>query len=95
VESALSRGDNVIATARSLDKLKTTLGKETERLRFLQLDVTSGFEQIKKVASEATSIWGRIDVLMNNAGIGLLGITEESGWVPSIRLIKVLTTITS
>lgn len=77
--SALARGDRVIATARSLDKLQETLGSETDKLRFLQLDVTSGFENVQSVVEDALAIWGRIDVLVNNAGIGLLGLTEEGG----------------
>jgi len=73
VTSALARGDRVIATARSLDKLESALGnlnsEVQNRIRFLQLDVTDGEEKIKNVIDEAAAFWGRIDVLVNNAGL--------------------------
>ena len=73
VISALARGDRVIATARSLDKLKSALGNLNSefqnRIRFLQLDVTDGEEKIKNAIDEAAAFWGRIDVLVNNAGL--------------------------
>jgi NAD(P)-dependent dehydrogenase (short-subunit alcohol dehydrogenase family) len=43
----------------------------------LQLDVTAGFETIKATLDKAAKIWGQIDVLVNNAGVGYLGLLEE------------------
>jgi len=43
------------------------------------LDVTSPFDSIKKTIAEAIQFWGRIDVLVHNAGAGMLGISEEVG----------------
>ncbi|KAH0578134.1 hypothetical protein H2248_004099 [Termitomyces sp. 'cryptogamus'] len=70
--SALKRGDRVIATAKSLDKLQNLLVANIDpvlrnNLHTLQLDVTEGETTLKAKASEAAAIWGQIDVLVNNA----------------------------
>jgi len=77
VPSALARGDRVIATARSLEKVKGF--EESDNLRLLQLDVTDSEASIKATVAEAVAIWGRIDVLVNNAGYGVCGLFEEAG----------------
>ena len=88
VSSVLARGDRVIATARSLSKLQDSLRssssnniEQCSNLRLLQLDVTAGSDAIKATVDEAVAIWGRVDVLVNNAGFGLLGLLEEGGYV--------------
>ena len=72
VKSALLRGDRVIATGRSPEKLQdlvTSCDPELRaNLRTLQLDVTEGITSLKAKADEAAAIWGQIDVLVNNAG---------------------------
>lgn len=65
VISAISRGDRVIATARTLENIQIP---PSPNLRLRQLDVTAGFEAIKVKLDEAVRIWGRIDVVVNNAG---------------------------
>ncbi|KAI0292594.1 NAD-P-binding protein [Multifurca ochricompacta] len=80
--SVLARGDYVIATARSLrsfDELRQDPTIDKTRLKFLVLDVTSPMEEIVHVAEEALGIWGRIDVLVNNAGTLTYGASEELG----------------
>jgi NADP-dependent 3-hydroxy acid dehydrogenase YdfG len=47
----------------------------------LQLDVTDTFDNLSDKAKVAVAMWGRVDVLVNNAGHGLLGIIEEAGCV--------------
>ncbi|KAF8630267.1 hypothetical protein AX17_005453 [Amanita inopinata Kibby_2008] len=77
VESVLARGDLVIATARSLEKIQNF--PSTDRLRRLQLNVDDSPEVIRARIDEAVGYWGRIDVLVNNAGIGIKGVFEEGG----------------
>lgn len=80
VTSVLARGDRVIATARSLEKLHALHPSNNyENLHLVQLDVTAGFDGVKTVIDDAVSKWGKIDVLVNNAGAGYLGLVEESG----------------
>jgi NAD(P)-dependent dehydrogenase (short-subunit alcohol dehydrogenase family) len=51
------------------------------RLRCLTLDVTSRMGAIKQRMDEALAIWGRIDVLVNNAGRITYGASEELEYV--------------
>ncbi|KAF8900767.1 hypothetical protein CPB84DRAFT_1021569 [Gymnopilus junonius] len=81
--SILARGDRVIASARSLEKLETMISsssiQDRNRLRTLHLDVSEGEEKIKAQIDLAVTFWGQIDVLVNNAGIGLASLVEEGG----------------
>jgi hypothetical protein len=74
--AALERGDAVVATARKPEAVEAALGKN-ERLLAVGLDVNNE-HQANTVATEAIRRFGRIDVLFNNAGYGLLGAVEES-----------------
>ena len=71
----LTAGDTVIATARSKESLNKL--QQSERLLRLSLDVTVE-EQSRTAVDEALRTFGRIDVLVNNAGYGLLGAVEET-----------------
>ncbi|KAG2095146.1 uncharacterized protein F5147DRAFT_747773 [Suillus discolor] len=77
VSIVLERGDRVVAAARSLQKIQDF--PQSPNLHLLELDVTSGTTVIKERVDEAAKVWGRIDVLVNNAGVVLLGILEECG----------------
>jgi len=73
---ALEQGDNVVATARRAEAVIEALGNR-ERLLALPLDVTDE-AQAKAAAAAAVERFGSIDVLLNNAGFGLLGAVEEA-----------------
>ncbi|OCH86140.1 NAD(P)-binding protein [Obba rivulosa] len=77
VQILLDRGDCVIATARSLDKIHDL--PQSDNIRLLQLDVTDGAAAIRSQVEEAATYFGRIDVLVNNAGVGVKGFIEEGG----------------
>jgi NAD(P)-dependent dehydrogenase (short-subunit alcohol dehydrogenase family) len=74
-EAALERGDSVVATARSTDAL-AGLG-DPERVEAVQLDVTDAGQREAAVAA-ALDRFGRIDVLVNNAGRTQVGAVEET-----------------
>ena len=74
--TALEAGHRVVATARNPDTLTEALGGPNERFLPVALDVTRPEDAAAAVAS-ATARFGRIDVLVNNAGYGQLGAFEE------------------
>ena len=76
VKAALKAGDRVVATGRNLDKVRKAFGHETDNLAFVQLDVADE-TQAKAAVEQAVRRFGRIDVLVNNAGYSLLGNFEE------------------
>ncbi|MYM68872.1 SDR family NAD(P)-dependent oxidoreductase [Pseudoduganella sp. FT55W] len=73
---ALERGDFVVATARDPEAVTAALG-EHPNLLALRLDVKLEAQAIV-AAQQAVARFGRIDVLVNNAGYGLLGAVEEA-----------------
>ena len=76
-KDALDRGDKVVATARNPQTVIDALGSHPNLLA-LKLDVTNEQAAIE-AAKQSIEHFSRIDVLVNNAGYGLLGAVEESG----------------
>ena len=75
-KKALERGDSVVATARDPQTVIAALG-EHPNLLAVRLDVKLEAQAIT-AAQQAVARFGRIDVLVNNAGYGLLGAVEEA-----------------
>jgi NADP-dependent 3-hydroxy acid dehydrogenase YdfG len=76
-EALLKRGDKVAASARNISVLDDLKTEYCDQILPLQLDVNNRsevFEVVKKIQNH----FGRIDVLINNAGFGLFGTTEET-----------------
>ncbi|GAB4033000.1 SDR family oxidoreductase [Spirosoma gilvum] len=74
-EAVLAHGDTVVATARQPEQLADLLDKYPHQLYPIQLDVTDK-QQIKTAVEQAITHFGRIDVLVNNAGFGITGAAE-------------------
>jgi NAD(P)-dependent dehydrogenase (short-subunit alcohol dehydrogenase family) len=75
-EAALERGDRVAATARNLETLDGLVNTYGDAVLSIQLDVTdrvAGFDAVKK----ADDFFGKLDVVINNAGYGHFGAIEE------------------
>lgn len=73
---ALEQGDAVVATARSPKAVTDRIGEHPNLLP-VALDVTDE-AQATAAAQAAIDRFGRIDVLLNNAGFGLMGAVEEA-----------------
>jgi NAD(P)-dependent dehydrogenase (short-subunit alcohol dehydrogenase family) len=74
---ALWSGDRVVAAGRHPASVRDRLGPDSERLLSVELDVTRD-GQAKAAVDAAVARFGTIDVLVNNAGYGHLGLFEET-----------------
>lgn len=76
-EEVLAKGERVVATARKPEVLADLIEKYPDTARAVKLDVTN-LEDVKHSIEAALKEFGRIDVLVNNAGYALVGAIEEA-----------------
>ncbi len=76
-EAFLKRGDKVAATARNIADLYDLVSSYGNQVLPIQLDVTNR-EDVIKAVDKIDQHFSSIDVLINNAGYGLFGTTEET-----------------
>ena len=77
-EAALKRGDKVAATARNVADLAELKERYGDCVLPLTLDIANA-DQARQAVQQAHAHFGRLDVLVNNAGSSLIATVEEAG----------------
>lgn len=84
-----SKGANVIASARNVEKLhrlKESSG-QPERIAVLPMDIEK-FEEMGRFSQKAIEIYGKLDILINNAGISQRGLAVDTGLTTDFKIFN-------
>ncbi|MFI1921282.1 oxidoreductase [Streptomyces sp. NPDC020377] len=76
-QAAVAAGDTVIGTARRIEALDDLVAEYPDRAEAISMDVTDG-ERVDAVAADVLARYGRVDVVVNNAGRTQVGAFEET-----------------
>lgn len=76
VKKLLSQGYNVAATSRTVDALREAVGTASDNFLALAMNLLNE-QDIKAAIDQTVSRFGSVDVIVNNAGYGLMGGLEE------------------
>jgi len=87
-EAVLARGYRAVVTARNINQLADVVDGFEDQALALTLDVTDR-DQAEAAVAAAIARFGRIDVLVNNAGIGYFAAIEESDEAEVRRMFEV------
>jgi len=85
---ALAKGYQVVVAARNTNDVQDIVANYPTTSLVVKLDVTIG-DQIQSSVQAAITKFGKIDVLVNNAGIGYFGAIEESEEVEVRRMFEI------
>ena len=88
VRAALQRGDSVVATSRNPQTVTSAFPDAGKRLLAVSLDLRDA-QQITSVIEQSVATFGRVDVLVNNAGHGLTGAIEEASDVEVANVFEI------
>lgn len=77
-EAFLKRGDKVVATSRNIEAYKDLAEQYPETFLPISLDITNR-EAVFEAVNQAKNHFGKLDIVINNAGYGVFGAVEEVG----------------